>query len=128
MRKERKILRGGDRRLNRYILGAGDAFQRRQHLLGQGWIVERDRILARDIHFGCGAGALRNGLGGEPNPAVHFVLHFRAEYTDRSFHPHFIGNDVVADAAMDASDRDDRWRFCDIKLPARDCLKSQDHL
>ena len=34
LRKEREIFRCGDRRLNLHILGARDALQRRQHLLG----------------------------------------------------------------------------------------------
>jgi hypothetical protein len=59
---------------------------------------------------------------------VHFILHFGAEGPDSSLHLHFVGNDVIADATMDGTDCDDRGRCCNIKLPARNGLNSQDYL
>ena len=109
-------------------LAAGDADQRRRHLGGQRRVVRGHVIDFGDLGLGLGAGGLGNRGGGLRDALMHVGAHALVEGAQRAFEHHLVGDDVVADAAVDLADRDDRRLLRNVELAADDGLQAVDDL
>ena len=104
------------------------ASQSRKHRFRERRIVDGHGVEPGDHHICRGAGARRDRLCGELDPAMHVGLDFGAERADGSLELHLIRDDVVPNAAVDTADRDDGGCLRDIELTARDRLESENDL
>ncbi len=132
---------GNALRVVREVLGAGDigyrddlgvpdhAFQQRHHSRGQPLVVHHHRIVVGgNFDFCRGA-----GRGGDvPCRAADGIDDhlpgFRRVGPEGTDHLHFVGDDVVADAALYRADRQHGGITRDVELPADDGLHAEHDL
>src|SRR3546814_9941228 len=87
-------------------LGAGGAHQAVMGACGQGRVVDQHRgtIAGRDLQFHLRAVGGGDVLGHVGKADKHLIAHVWFEGADGAFQLHAIGDDVVADAAVDRSE------------------------
>ena len=112
------------------VLLAGRAFQAGQQLGGQRRVVDGHRVAlgVRDLrHRGR---AVRGGdvFGDVLQVLEHCLAHAFVEGADGADHFHLVGNDVVADAALDRAEGDDHRQLRDVLAAADDGLRGADDI
>jgi hypothetical protein len=128
--EEREVFRGADQRTQPQVSFTSHATKRRQHPLGERWIVDRGRIggAHANFHRRRGARGVRVIRRDRANAGVDALTHFLVERADGAFELHGLGHDVRAVAAGETADGDHRRRFGDVHGAADDRLQSHHDL
>jgi hypothetical protein len=122
---EGEVLRARDLGHRDDAVRAGDALERRQHRRGELGVVDRDRVVLDDADVAAGARGERDVLGGLLDAAVDVVAHRLVEAADRAAQLDRVGDDVLAHAALDRADGDDRGLVRQVDLAADDRLQAR---
>ena len=127
-RKVREILGHGTRNHLDHSLAADHAFNGGQHALRQLRIVGRHRIHPDDPEVRPRARRLGDVGHRDAQPLVDTLPDPHVEIADGADEFHRVGDDVVANAAMDGAERHHRRRPGQIDLTAHDHLHADDDL
>ena len=127
---ERKILGAHVQADIDHIVGADRADQTRPHLRAERGIVHRHRVALGVRHLRhCG----RTVRGGDVFGDIFQIGKYRLTHTfvegaDGADHFHLVGNDVVADAALDRAEGHHHRQFRDVLAAGNNRLRATDHI
>ena len=108
--------------------GTGHALERGQRGRRELGIVDGDGVVLVDAYRAAGARSLGDRLRRLLHAHMDVVSHLFVEGADGAAHLHRVGNDVLAQAALDDADGDHRRLAGDVDLPAHDGLQTEHHL
>ena len=108
--------------------GATHAPKRRDEALSERRVIPCDVVPAHDVHFGRGAGAVRDVGRNTRHAIVNRFPHRLVVGAYRTNHHDGVGDDVLAQAAVERAHGDDRGRRGEIDLAAYDRLEGEHDL